>query len=242
MAERDSVRVGGSTIEYEVRRSTRRKKTVQITLDGGAVQVYSPSATPAGDLRDIVRKRASWILSRVEESARAPAPKRFVSGETLPYLGRNLRVVVKRADVLSPEVRFDHWRLCISAPKGIPRGARSERLRAAVVEWYRTRAAERLCASVEQWRRLLGVSVMPLILIGYQRRRWGSCGTDGTLRFSWRLMMLEPALIEYVAVHELAHLTFMNHSKAFWDLVSEVMPDMLQRRHRLREVERTLPL
>ena len=80
------------------------------------------------------------------------------------------------------------------------------------------------------------------VLVRDQRQRWGSCAPDGTLRFNWRATMLPPALIEYVVVHELAHLTHRNHSTDFWGLVSEAMPDAQQRRQRLREAGRTLPL
>ncbi|MCY4560018.1 MAG: M48 family metallopeptidase, partial [Chloroflexi bacterium] len=74
-----------------------------------------------------------------------------------------------------------------------------------------------------------------------QRRRWGSCAADGTLRFNWRVMLLEPALIDYIVVHELAHLTHMNHSPAFWELVCQTIPDARHRRKRLRETSRALP-
>ena len=94
MSERSSVRFGDMTIEYEVRRSERRKKTVQITVDGGGVQVAAPMTTPGSELRAIVRKRAPWILSQASDEILEAAPKRFVSGETLPYLGRNVRLVV----------------------------------------------------------------------------------------------------------------------------------------------------
>ena len=110
MSERSSVRFGNTTIDYEVRRSGRRKKTVQVTVDGGGVQVAAPVTTPESELRAIVRKRAPWILSHASEEMLEAAPKRFVSGETLPYLGRNVRLVVESAGVRSPEVRFDHWR------------------------------------------------------------------------------------------------------------------------------------
>ena len=95
MSERSSVRFGNTTIDYEVRRSERRKKTVQVTVDGGGVQVAAPVTTPESELRAIVRKRAPWILSHASEEMLEAAPKRFVSGETLPYLGRNVRVVVE---------------------------------------------------------------------------------------------------------------------------------------------------
>ena len=118
----------------------------------------------------------------------------------------------------------------------------TESIRRAVVGWYRDRAAERLPGVVERWWPRLGRSEKSRILIRDQRQRWGSCAPDGTLRFNWRAMMLKPALIEYVVVHELAHLTHRNHSTDFWDLLSTAMPDAQQRRLRLREEGRTLPL
>ena len=225
-----------------MRRSERRKKTVQITVDGGGVQVAAPADTPDSELRAIVRKRAPWILGQASDEILEAAPKRFVSGETLPYLGRNIRLVVEYADVRSPEVRFDHWRFRVDVPKTLTGDARYESIRRAVVGWYRERAAERLPGVVERWWPRLGRSEKSRILIRDQRQRWGSCAPDGTLRFNWRAMMLKPALIEYVVVHELAHLTHRNHSTDFWNLLSTAMPDAQRRRKSLREEGRRLPL
>ena len=242
MKARDRIRVGDTTIEYEVRRSQRRKKTVQIRVGGGGVHVAAPSATPEGELRAIVRKRAPWILRHASAALLQAAPKRFVSGETLPYLGCNVPMIVESADIPSPEVQFAHRRFRVSAPQSLDNGERSESIRRAVVGWYRARAAERLTSSVDRWWPVLGQGEKSRVLVRDQRQRWGSCAHDGTLRFNWRLIMLEPSLIEYIVVHELAHLTHQNHSKDFWGLVSKTMPDAQQRRQRLREVGRALPL
>ena len=83
---------------------------------------------------------------------------------------------------------------------------------------------------------------MPRVLIREQKTRWGSCSADGTLRFSWRLAMVDWDLIDSVAVHELAHLEVMNHSPDFWEVVLRVMPDARDRRRRLGEAGRNLPL
>ena len=120
--------------------------------------------------------------------------------------------------------------------------ARYEPIRRAIVAWYRVRAAERLLASVEHWRSRLGSGETPRVLIRAQRQRWGSCAPDGTLRFNWRTVMLPPALIEYIVVHELIHLTIKTHSTDFWALVSKAMPDAQQRRRHLREAGQALPL
>ena len=242
MSDRDSVRFGDTTIEYEVRRSPRRRKTVEITVDGGGVRVAAPARTPDSELRAVVRKRAPWILRHASEAMLEAAPKRFVSGETLPYLGRNVRMVVTTGDVRWPEVRLDHWRFRIVVPESMDDVVRFESIRRAVVRWYRARAAERLPVSVERWWPRLGHGERSRVLIRDQRQRWGSCSPDGTLRFNWRAMMLVPALIEYIIVHELAHLTHRNHSPNFWGLLSKAMPDAQERRKRLREAGRTLPL
>ena len=242
MTERGRIRFGNTTIDYEVRRSKRRRKTVQITTDGGGVQVAAPLATPGSELRAMVRKRAARILSHASDQMLEAVPKRFVSGETLLYLGRNVRMVVEDAYVRRPEVRFDHWRFRVTAPNTLSDGERYESIRRAVVSWYRSRADERLREVVDRWWSRLGRGEKSRVLVRDQRQRWGSCAPDGTLRFNWRAMMLEPALIEYVVVHELAHLTHRNHSTNFWDLVSKAMPDAQQRRRSLREAGRLLPL
>ncbi len=239
---RGSIRFEGTTIEYEFRHSKRRKKTVQITIDGRGVKVAAPSSTPESELQAIVRKRAPWILRYRSQALLETPPKRFVSGETMPYLGRNVPLVVEDTDLPWAAVRFDHWRFRVAAPHSLTEGERREGVRRALVEWYQARAVARLEASVERWRRRLGHEARPRVLVRDQRRRWGSCAPDGTLRFNWRAVMLEPALMEYIAVHELAHLKVKNHSPDFWELVAKALPDLQRRRRRLREAGRALPL
>lgn len=242
MMERDSIRFGGTTIEYHVRRSERRKKTVQVTVDGSGVQVAAPVDTPADELQTLVRRRAPWILNSAADGTLAVAPKRFVSGETLPYLGRNVRMVFESAAVRSVEVRFDHWRFHIRVPQDLHGEQRYQRVRKAIIAWYRRRAQVRLETGVKKWLPRFGGGPVPDVLIRDQRQRWGSCAPDGTLRFNWRVVMLEPALVDYVIVHELAHLTVRNHSDEYWQVVNRIMPDAQERRRKLRDVGRFLPL
>ena len=242
MAELGQVLFGDATIEYEVQRSDRRKKTVQITMDGGRVLVAAPSDTPDSNLETIVRKRAPWILRQVPDSGLQASKKRFVSGETLPYLGRNVRLIVEIANEPSPEVRFDHWTFRITVPKGLDEPKRYDETRKMVVQWYRRQASQRLPEKVELWRKRMGWPETPQVLIRDQRQRWGSCAPDGTLRFNWRVVMLRPKLAEYIVVHELAHLKANSHSAEFWTLVSNLLPDAQQRRRLLREAGRMLSL
>ena len=160
----------------------------------------------------------------------------------MPYLDRELDLVVDEADVRRG-VGYFGWGTASgsSTPKVCPQDNLSEVVRSALAAWYRAQAAELLTDSVARWLPAMGISEMPRVLVREQKTRWGSCSADGTLRFSWRLAMVGPDLIDSVAVHEMAHLEIMNHSPAFWDVVLRAMPDAKERRKRLAEVGRCLP-
>lgn len=252
--ERGSVRYGDAAIEYEVRRSRKRRKTIQITVRDAdangapAVVVASPVATPAAELEEIVLRRAAWIVRRAEAAREAAAPRRFADGGTLPYLGRDVPLTVEDAsDVEAAEARFDRGRLRVLVPRNrdarsLGEDERGEAVRRALAAWYRERAGLLLPERVADWWPRFGEGDPPRVLVRDQKRRWGSCARDGTLRLNWRCVMLDPELADYVVVHELAHLDVRNHSPAFWRRAASVMPDARSRRARLREAGLTLPL
>ena len=243
MTDLASIQYGDTTIEYVVRRSKRRRKTIEISLREDGVHVAAPWRTSDKRLREFVLSRAPWIIERLdEERNRKEQELRFVSGETLPYMGRNVTLVVNPADVRAPSVRFRHWKFLISTPHELASDAGCQGIREVLADWYKARASVHIPEGVDQWWDRLGTGSRSRILIGDQKRRWGSCSTDGTLRFSWRVMMLEPSLIEYVVVHELAHLTHHNHAAGYWALVKRMLPDVQQRRDRIREAGRQLPM
>ena len=236
------LRLDDSVISYTVKRSRRRKKTVQISVSDGAVVVSAPMRTPNREIQAIIQKRGGWILDKLETESQGPPPLGLVSGDVLPYLGRELTLLVEESDVRKPPAYLDSDCLVVVAPSVLCGEERRESVRAALVAWYRAQAAELLNDSVSRWLPAMGRTEMPRVLVREQKTRWGSCSADGTLRFSWRLAMVEQGLIDSVAVHELAHLEVMNHSPAFWDVVLRTMPDAKERRKRLAEAGRNLPL
>ena len=246
LGEKSTGEIAGSrialpaTIDYTVRRSRRRRKTVQISVVRGEVIVSAPARTPARELEDIVRSRMPWIRRQLSKETREPEPRRFISGETLPYLGRSTALVIEPADSTLTSVRFHNGQFRIAVPDTLDDAARVKSISDAIIQWYRGRAEERLPELVRRWLPRLGGSPSK-VLIRNQKQRWGSCSADGTLRFNWRVMMLKPALIEYIVVHELAHLTHQNHSRDYWEHVTAAMPDAQQRRSTLRDAGRKLP-
>ena len=240
-----TLRVRGTAIEYEVRRSARRKKTVQLSIRDGAVIVNAPSRMRDLDIREFVRSRADWIAKTLaEREETAPEPLKFVTGETLPYLGKPVELAVRfdADDELS--VHLARRRLRVTMPRDLPEPLRPTLTGNAIASWYAEQASERLPRDIDRWWPKLGRGDRSRVQvsIGSARSRWGSCSSDGKIRFTWRVMMLEPALIDYIVVHELAHLSVMNHSRDFWAVVETAMPDWKTRRATLREAGQALPL
>ena len=106
---------------------------------------------------------------------------------------------------------------------------------AVVRRWYVQRAAQRVPERLHHWMSLAGTSPAGL-QIRDQRQRWARCSSEGVLRFNWRLIVVSPALIDYVLVHELVHLRLRNHSSEFWVELARLMPDFQTRRARLKEL------
>lgn len=236
------LRVGEATIEYTIRRSRRRRKTVEISVSRGAVVVSAPMRTPNKEIQEIVRKRHGWILGKLEVPYQEPPSLKLVTGETLPFMGQDLTLAVEDAAIRRSTAQLDGGQLLLRVPEGLPEEQREEWALAAVIAWYKDQTARFVSDSVSRWLPVMGRSETPRVLVRSQKTRWGSCSSDGALRFSWRLAMVEPDLIDSVVVHELAHLEVMNHSSAFWDVVLRAMPDARQRRKRLDEAGRRLPL
>ena len=228
-------------VDYTVRRSARRRKTVQISVVDGNVIVAAPKRTPSRELDRIVRDRIPWIMRKLSEEARKPAPPQFVTDEKLPYLGEDVSLSATLSHDPKPSVRLARRRLQVSVPADVVDEQRTDAIRTALAAWFRERAAETLPDIVKRWLPSLGGDGPTRILIRNQKQRWGSCSADGTLRFNWRVIMLPPELIDYIVVHELAHLTHQNHSREYWDHVTAAMPDAIQRRKALREAGRNLP-
>lgn len=107
----------------------------------------------------------------------------------------------------------------------------TEEMRKAGVE----KAKEVFPQRVEYYARKMGVSYGK-ITIREQKTRWGSCSGKGNLNFNWKLTLMPPEILDYVVVHELAHRKEMNHSRDFWKIVEQALPDYQERRKRLHEL------
>jgi predicted metal-dependent hydrolase len=144
----------------------------------------------------------------------------------MPYLGQPLSLKLGGLARYEPQARELHL--------GLPQDASPAQVREAALAWLAGRARALFEQRCRHYAAALSVRYTRLSLSQAQTR-WGSASANGSIRLSWRLIHLDPDLIDYVVVHELAHLHEMNHSPRFWAVVASVLPDYESARRRLRE-------
>lgn len=222
------VQYGRTRLTYEIRR-TKRNKTVSIAvMPGGSVVVTAPARATRARLNELVRRKGTWIVSRLKRGSDLPPPlpeREFISGEGYKYLGRQYRLKVAIQGV-GAGVRLHGAELV---------AAGSHDVRRLLVDWYKARAREYLPLRAALWAAKLGVNLTRL-LVSEPAKRWGSASRDGSLRINWRIMQAPVTLVDYVLLHELTHLIHEDHSREFWATLGRIMPDYEERKRRLREL------
>jgi predicted metal-dependent hydrolase len=196
-------------VEITLRRSARtRRFSLRISrLDGRVTLSMPPRAREAEAMR-FAAEQEGWIRRTL---AQMPAPRLVQMGDALPVEGRLLRL----APASGRSVRVEGDSLLL------PGDPAQAGLRA--MGFLKVLARDRLAQACDTHAGRLGRGYSRLTLRD-TRSRWGSCAADGALMFSWRLIMAPPAVLDYVAAHEVAHLAEMNHSPAFWAVVERLYP------------------
>lgn len=236
----DSLTVDG--LRFAVRWSTRRR-TVGITVRrDGELIVAAPTRTSRRSLEAAVRDKLPWVrrkLAEFEALGPPPQPRQIVAGELFPYLGRDHRLALvdtPAVPVALGDGVLEMDRALACAPDCTQNRALDGHARAAVIDWYQQRATEYVEQSVARFVPLVGAQPSHVIVRDLGRRRWGVCDHRArTVSFHRQLITQAADLVDYVVVHELAHLHEPHHGKEFWRRVADVLPDFRDRRRRLRD-------
>ncbi|MFD9354106.1 M48 family metallopeptidase [Streptomyces sp. NPDC060031] len=220
----EPLHVGGLVIDL---RPVPGRKSVRVTVERDARIVAAvPPGADREALEGLIRTRLPWLYGKVRdrEAHVEQRPRRlFVDGEGFHYLGRSYRFrTVDEAP--RPVALADGWiRL---------RQDRTDSAAEDLIAWYAERGRAWLPRRLGPWARCLEAPQVDLAVrpLGY---RWGSCSNREVLNIHWAVMQLPVALVDYVLVHELAHVHEPNHSPHFWRRVARALPDYESRRERL---------
>ena len=184
---------------------------------------------PKSEIERFVASKEKWIAGKLALTAGQKEQRENFSlayGDLLTYRDRLYPIEARAVN----RIGFDDE--CFYIPPGLS----PEQVKDACIQIYRLLAKRDLTDRVYDFSRQM--SVMPYsVRVNNAKTRWGSCSAKRSLNFSWRLIMADDEVIDYVVVHELAHIREMNHSERFWGIVRGVLPDYQERRARLKALQ-----
>ncbi len=210
-----------------------KRKTVALAVMADATLIVrAPMRTPLYYIRNFVDKSLPWIKkqkARANKLNDTYKPKQFIEGEGFLHLGNTYKLMLSDQKQITLNDRLIYPRADLSRAK--------ERM----IEWYKAQALRDISERVSRYSRITSWKCKS-VKISNAKKRWGSCSPSGTLNFSWRLIMAPPEIVDYIVVHELAHLRHHNHSARYWNTVRVILPDYKERDKWLKENGRSLDL
>ncbi len=217
----------GETYRVLLKRApAARRFTLRIRAASRDVTLTMPRRSALADARDFAERHAAWIGARLK---RLPAPVPFAPGEIIPFRG------VPHLIVHRPVMRGTVWiepappdftvnvlpGMETVEPKLLCVAGKEEHITRRVADFLKANAKADLEAAVRRHAGAIGKKATSVTLRDTSSR-WGSCTASGGLNFSWRLILAPPSVLDYLAAHEVCHLTHLNHSARFWALVSSI--------------------
>jgi predicted metal-dependent hydrolase len=222
--------IAGRIVSYTLRRDRRR---LALRIDERGLAVGAPPGVALAEIEAFICAHGAWVLEKLAAYAAQDARRHLPihDGARLPLLGDELSIRVTPG---ANRAFFAERELWLAARAGADLAALARRaLMRRAYEHFQPRLAE-MCAR-------LGLPA-PRLRLSSARTRWGSCSPRSGIRLNWRLIHLDPRLIDYVIAHEAAHLVELNHSARFWRLVANLYPDWHAAREALRREGARLPI
>ena len=215
------VEVADIHLPVRVRRHARARRLVlRVSANCDALLLTMPPGVPLAEGLTMIQRERSWIERRLRA---LPQRQPFIDGASIPLLGETVRI----------RQRLDRPRGVARVGDTIEVGGPQDYLAARLIRWLRDMALRELTARSAAKAGQLGRSPRS-VRVREMRSRWGSCSLRGDITYNWRLIMAPPAIVDYVAAHEVAHLACHGHDAAFWATVGRLTNDVTSARHWLR--------
>ena len=218
-------------IPYKLIRSRRKTVAIHITKDA-AVEVHAPLKMPKTEINRFVTEKEKWIETHLVQREQLNNEKNSFAlnyGDTTLLRGKMYYIRARDGT----NAGFDGE--CFYLPQNL----NPETFKRTVVQIYKNTAKLIVKNKVSGYAKCMNVSPAA-VKITSAKTRWGSCSGKNSISFSWRLVMADDDVIDYVVVHELAHIREHNHSPRFWAAVEGVFPDYKDRQSKLKLLQKQL--
>ena len=226
--EQRSALLAGQHITYTLKRSGKRR-SIGLRIDDRGLTVSVPLRASEKWLHTVLQDKARWVVEKLDGwQSRKVEPINWLDGESIPFLGEPVCLRVRASlFAAAPQLRGDELWVFVKDESD------SAQIEHAVTYWYQQQAGQLFAERVAHFAQLLQVAPRA-VKLSAAKTQWGSCTMRGTVRLNLQLIKLPPRLVDYVVVHELAHLRELNHSAAFWQVVETVCPDYAKLRRELK--------
>jgi predicted metal-dependent hydrolase len=215
-----------------------RQKTIELVIDlDSGFTVRVPANMSKDEVAANLQRKTNWIitnLDKMNEVIRNETRKEFVSGEKFLYKGKRYRLKVMQVnEEIVPFLSFTHSKFIAYVPASIPEFDYPRIIQPLFIDFYYQKAEKTISQRARKY--LIYLEAKPsLIKVQSLKNKWGNCSKTNQLRFNWRVVMAKMSIIDYVLVHELCHMKYKDHSKAFWNEVQKILPDFEERKEWLR--------
>lgn len=220
-----TIQIGRAEIAYELRRSATAAER-RITVTPGHVEVMALSNDNDDDIAGFLDRKRQWLFNTMRDMERITTNRhsvpRFMTGSKIPYRGRNMPLTVRRTDAERIALSYRNG-FIVDLPHWA--GNDPDQLVASELKhWLKRRARRDVAEIAADYGKRFGL-VPRSIRVADFANGWGSCGPEGNVLINWHLIFAPRKVLEYVVVHELAHLRHRSHGRAFWDHVAMLAPD-----------------
>jgi len=237
LVTQQSLQTDQGTIDYTLKRSSRRRSLAICVAEKGQVIVYVPHRTAEKEIIGFLKDKAQWIVNHVADAKKHAdllEVKQFTDGQEFLYLGKKYKLRIEENDIKRSRLQFDDMGWKATIPPRLTTQEKEIQVKNRMEHWYRLQAKEILGGRIFHYARIMGVAPKKIV-IRTQKQMWGSCDYHTqTINLNWQIIMSPLAVVDYIVVHELSHLSIPNHSKRFWKKVEKFLPEFRQQKKWLK--------
>ena len=230
------IQFGNEKIPYELCWSNKRK-SLGISVRSDKVSVTAPEGTTEEKINQLLMKKAPWIRKQLQDYQEINPfmqERDFLSGEKLPYLGRLYRLkVIKEVNLQTSHFKFQQGTFIATVPDCLSETEYRKIIYPLYKAWVTAKATTFTQKRLNRFTVKLREKPTQ-IRIKEQEQRWGSCTPDGKILLNWRIFLAPTSVVDYILVHELAHLKNMDHSTDFWNTIKMILPNYEDKKEWLR--------